>query len=175
MFQLVALNPFQPSFAFYKETSHLIDITNQMTSFYMKCNTMLKCVEIYTMIKAVYYFNWLPWTFTRSNLNQKILKFYMWWVHQKNQCRSTVKKHALLWNKHEYQHSADIFVKSIFSPFHGTALRDQIKQFRIANYESFLICSFWYVPNQKQHFLNFFTNHKWPICSKKNYYFFNWN
>ena len=133
LFQLVALNPFQPSFAFYKETSHLIEIANQMTSFYMKCNTKLKCVEIYTMIKAVYYFNWLPWTFTRSNLNQKTLKFYMWWVHQKNQCRSTVKKHALLWNKHEYQHSADIFVKSIFSPFHGTALRDQIKQFRIAN------------------------------------------
>ena len=26
----------------------------------------------------------------------------------------------LLWNKHEYQHSTDIFVKNIFELFHGT-------------------------------------------------------
>ena len=85
--------------------------------------------KIYAIIKTVYYFNWLPWTFTGSshwevfleiNLIQKKLKFYTSWVHRKNQCRSTVRKQALLWNKHEYQHSADIFVKNIFNPFPGT-------------------------------------------------------
>ena len=30
--------------------------------------------------------------------------------------------YALLWNKHEYQHSADIFVKYIFNPICGTGL-----------------------------------------------------
>ena len=29
---------------------------------------------------------------------------------------------ALLWNIHEYQHFADIIVKIIFNPFHGTGL-----------------------------------------------------
>ena len=85
--------------------------------------------KIYAIIKTVYCFNWLPWTFTGSshwevfleiNLIQKKLKFYTSWVHRKNQCRSTVRKQALLWNKHEYQHSADIFVKNIFNPFPGT-------------------------------------------------------
>ena len=32
----------------------------------------------------------------------------------KNQCRLTIKKHALLWNKHEHQFSADIWE----NPFH---------------------------------------------------------
>ena len=107
--------------------------------------------KIYATIKTVYCFNWLPWTFTGSsrwevfleiNLNQKTLKFYTFWVHWKNQCwstvrkhallcnkheyqrqcRSTVRKHALLCNKHEYQHSTDIFIKNIFNPFPGTGL-----------------------------------------------------
>ena len=80
--------------------------------------------KIYAIIKTVYCFNWLPWIFTGSshrevfleiNLIQKTLKFYTSWVHWKNQCRSTVRKNDLLWNKHEYQHSADIFVKNIFN------------------------------------------------------------
>ena len=84
--------------------------------------------KIYAIIETVYCFNWLPWTCTRSShwevflevdLNQKTLKFSTSRVHWKNQCRS-VRKHALLWSKHEYQHSADIFVKNIFNPFHGT-------------------------------------------------------
>ena len=33
-----------------------------------------------------------------------------------------VNTSTLLWNKHEYQHSADIFVKNIFNPFPGTGL-----------------------------------------------------
>ena len=60
--------------------------------------------------------------FFEINLNQKTLKFYTSWVHWKNQCRSTVRKHALLWNKHEYQHSAVIFVKNIFNSFPDTVL-----------------------------------------------------
>ena len=88
----------------------------------------LVAFKIHAIIKTVYCFNWLPWTFTGSshwevfleiNLIQKTLKFYTSWVHWKNQCRSTVRKHALLWNKHEYQHYVDTFVKNIFNPFHG--------------------------------------------------------
>ena len=87
--------------------------------------------KIYTIIKTVYCFSWLPWTFTGSShwevfleisLIQKTLKFYTSWVHWKNHCRLTVRKLALLWNKHEYQHSADICVKNVFNPFHGTDL-----------------------------------------------------
>ena len=33
-----------------------------------------------------------------------------------------LEESMLLWNKHEYQHSPDIFVKNIFNPFHGTGL-----------------------------------------------------
>ena len=32
------------------------------------------------------------------------------------------KAYALLWNKHEYQHSGEIFVKNILKPFHDTGL-----------------------------------------------------
>ena len=87
--------------------------------------------KIYTIINTVCCFNWLPWTSTRSSywevfleisLNQKTLKFHTSWVYCKNKCRSTVRKHALLRNKHECQQSADIFVKNIFNPFHGTGL-----------------------------------------------------
>ena len=34
--------PFQPSVAFHIETRHLICTANQMTGFYMKCNTGLE-------------------------------------------------------------------------------------------------------------------------------------
>ena len=86
---------------------------------------------VYAIIKKVYCFNWLPWTFTgsshfevffKTNLIQKTLKFYTSWLHWKSQCRSSVGNHALLWNKHEYQDSAGIFVKNIFNPFPGTGL-----------------------------------------------------
>ena len=87
--------------------------------------------KIYAIIKRIYWFNGLPWTFTRSshcevfpeiNLNQKRFNLYTSWVHWENQCILTIRKHALLWNKHEYQHCVDIFVKNILKPFHGTGL-----------------------------------------------------
>ena len=73
----------------------------------------------------------MPWTFTCSrhwevfleiNLIQKTSKFCTSWVHWKNQCRSSVRKHALLWNKHEYQHFADTFLKIIFNSLSSTGL-----------------------------------------------------
>ena len=33
------INPCQHSIAFHIEISHLVSVTNQMTGFYMKCNT----------------------------------------------------------------------------------------------------------------------------------------
>ena len=39
------LNPFQPSVVFHVETSHLFCSANQMTGFYMECNTGLKWVK----------------------------------------------------------------------------------------------------------------------------------
>ena len=38
-------NPCHPSVVFHIETSHLICISNQMTGFYMKCNTERKWVN----------------------------------------------------------------------------------------------------------------------------------
>ena len=80
----------------------------------------LVAFKIVAIMKTVYWFSWLPWTSTGSSywemfleidLNQKTFTFYTSWVHWKILCRSAVTKHALLWNKYEYQHSADIFVK----------------------------------------------------------------
>ena len=34
----------------------------------------------------------------------------------------------LLWNKHEYRHSADMFVKNIFNPFFHFAILPEIHQ-----------------------------------------------
>ena len=39
------INPFQPIVAFHIETSPLICSTNQMTSFYIKCNNGLKWIK----------------------------------------------------------------------------------------------------------------------------------
>ena len=39
------VNPFQPSVRFHIETSHLICTANQMTGFYIVCNTGLKWVN----------------------------------------------------------------------------------------------------------------------------------
>ena len=44
------------------------------------------------------------------------------WVHWENQCISTIRKHALLWKKHGYQRSTDIFVRNIFNAFRATGL-----------------------------------------------------
>ena len=37
--------PFQPNLGFHIETSHLIYTANQMTGFYIECNTKLKWVK----------------------------------------------------------------------------------------------------------------------------------
>ena len=89
----------------------------------------LVAFKIYAIMRTVYCFSWLPLTSTGSshwevfleiNFNQKTLKLYTSRVHWKTQCRSTVRKHALLWNNHKYQHSADTFINNIFNPFHDT-------------------------------------------------------
>ena len=43
--QSKSINTFQPSVTLHLETTHLICIANQMTGFYMKCNTGLKRVN----------------------------------------------------------------------------------------------------------------------------------
>ena len=45
-------NPFQPSIAFHKGTSHLICTANQVTGFYTKCSSGLKLVKLkYFMVQ----------------------------------------------------------------------------------------------------------------------------
>ena len=44
-FVMKELTYFQPNVAFHIKTSHLICIANQMTGFYMKYDTSLKCVK----------------------------------------------------------------------------------------------------------------------------------
>ena len=44
------INPFQPSVAFHIEISHLIFNENQVTDFYMECNTGLKWVKQFRLI-----------------------------------------------------------------------------------------------------------------------------
>ena len=46
-FQNLQISPFQPSIAFNIETNHLICNENQVTGFYMKCNTELKWVNLH--------------------------------------------------------------------------------------------------------------------------------
>ena len=69
----------------------------------------LVAFKIHAIIKTVYCFRWLRRTFTGSshwevffeiNLNQKTLKLCTFWLHWKYWCRSTIRKHAVLWNKH---------------------------------------------------------------------------
>ena len=40
------LNPFQSSVAHHSENSPMIYAANQMTGFYIKCNTILKWVKV---------------------------------------------------------------------------------------------------------------------------------
>ena len=41
-------------------------------------------------------------------------------MHSKKQCRLTIGKHGLIWNKQECRHSAGICFKNVFDLFHGT-------------------------------------------------------
>ena len=65
----------------------------------------LVAFKIHAIIKTAYCVNWLPWTssgsshwevFLEIDLNQKTLKFYTSRMHWKNQCRSTIRKHAVM-------------------------------------------------------------------------------
>ena len=87
----------------------------------------LVAFKIHAIIKTAYCVNWLPWTssgsshwevFLEIDLNQKTLKFYTSWEHWKSQCRSTIRKHAVM--EQAMNVNTDIFVKNIFNPFHGT-------------------------------------------------------
>ena len=53
----------------------------------------------------------------RTQPKSESIKIFTSWVHWKNLYRSTIRKHALLWNKHEYQHSADVLLKICLSHF----------------------------------------------------------
>ena len=46
-------NPFQSSIVFHIKTSHLIGTANQMTGFFMQCNTGLKWIKAYVLIEAI--------------------------------------------------------------------------------------------------------------------------
>ena len=75
-----------------------------------------------------------------NQLNQKTLKLDTSWVCWKNQCRAIIGKHALIWNKHQYQHFADTFVKNIFNLFHCTGLFLFTLNWNISENQSFCWC-----------------------------------
>ena len=78
--------------------------------------------------------------FLEINLIQKTLTFYTSWVYWKNQCRSTVRTHPLLWNKHEYQHSGERYLLKI-SLTHFLALAFLYTFWNISENQGFLIFS----------------------------------
>ena len=97
-------------------------------------------------MKRVYCFVWLPWTsvgrchweeFLEMNLNQKTLKLYTSWVRWKNRCRSTVRKHALLWKKHEHQQFTDNWQLLKISLTHFMALDFFYASWNISENQSF--------------------------------------
>ena len=45
-FMYIQYNPFQTSIAFRVETSHLVCSENELTGFYIECNTGQKWVEV---------------------------------------------------------------------------------------------------------------------------------
>ena len=62
---LKSVNKFQTSVALRIETSHLICIANQMTGFYIKCNTDLRWVTQWYFTTSVVNgpFNLFPWRY----------------------------------------------------------------------------------------------------------------
>ena len=62
---LKSVNKFQTSVALRTETSHLICIANQMTGFYIKCNTDLRWVTQWYFTTSVVNgpFNLFPWRY----------------------------------------------------------------------------------------------------------------
>ena len=56
------------------------------------------------------------------NKNRLLFQLVVMNLYQKQCIFSVRKKNSLLWKRHKYQHSADIFVKTICKPFHDTGL-----------------------------------------------------
>ena len=88
--------------------------------------------KIYAII-TVYCFNWLSWKSTRSshwkvfleiNLIQKTLKIYNWYPLSalKEPAEIDHKKTSSIMEQAWKSTTADIFIKNIFNPFHGTGL-----------------------------------------------------
>ena len=75
----IDLNRFQTSFAFdietsvafHVETSHLICTSNQMTGFYMKCNTRLKWIKQLNNLDTV-------------GIQTKVFCFSLFFIHYLN-------------------------------------------------------------------------------------------
>ena len=53
-YNIQLINLFQSTVTFYIETSHLICIANQMTGFYMKCNTGMKWVNLVITVNTFF-------------------------------------------------------------------------------------------------------------------------
>ena len=86
--------------------------------------------KIYAIIKTVFCFNWLPLTSTGSShwgvpwnqlKSENIEILYLLWA-LKELVQMDYKKACCVMEKHECQHSVEIFVKNIFNPFHGTGI-----------------------------------------------------
>ena len=84
----------------FKECVNLVVIINYKLYNIIKKVYLFQLVafKICAVVKTVHCFNWLSWTstFKSETLTQKL---FTSWVQRKNQCRSAVRKHALLWNK----------------------------------------------------------------------------
>ena len=71
-----SLDLFQPIVAFYLEVSHLICCVNQVSGFYMKCNTGLKWVSGFYM-KCNTGLQWVSGFYMKYNTGLKWLKVNM--------------------------------------------------------------------------------------------------
>ena len=77
---------------------------NSLVLINSKCMLLFQLVsfKIYVIIKIFYFFNWSTKSscsdmFVEININQKTFNLYTSLVDWKNQCRSTIRKHAMLW------------------------------------------------------------------------------
>ena len=90
------VNPFQPSAKFHIETSHLTYTANQMTGFYVECNTGLKWVKrLSAVLLWMFFFNWDS-LHIRLNSNYQAHRF-----KKKNtkRMKSIAEKHRKLFRK----------------------------------------------------------------------------
>ena len=76
--RIFGINLFQSSIVFLIETNHLTCTANQITGFYMKCNTLLKCINIFLNLSktAKKKTNNLVKPGKTRQTNSKIMKLY---------------------------------------------------------------------------------------------------